>query len=334
MGDSQLYVDRINRILDPEHRELQPERGALGFGRANVRGVNAETREVEAVVSTAEIDRYGEAIAEDAWTPATIAEFMRNPVLLAGHQHASDSGSPTVIGHWLSLKRVPGAGLVGVARFADTPLADEWFQLFVQGALRAFSVGFIAREWEMREAEIKGGKGKQRVRTFTAVDLLEISAVAIPANASALVRAAGVGQVLSPGGGDDKGGGKSAADDAGDAGGGSGGGPSNRKLRAMIHREVKPVVRDLISAEFRRVINVAACGGEFRLLCQEMATAYGYEMRGLINAARGGGGDAMDHIDPEASIDDLAGARPGPGSGGLTGEEEALIGQLREMLAV
>jgi hypothetical protein len=48
------------------------------------------------------------------------------------------------------------------------------------------SVGFITHAFEMREMEFDGST--QRVRVFTDVELIEISAVAIPANRESLIR--------------------------------------------------------------------------------------------------------------------------------------------------
>src|SRR5690606_1591687 len=118
----------------------------------------------------------------------SIEAFMDNPVLIAGHTYVGLSGEPTVIGNWTKVW-VSQDGLEGIAEFdAELKLAQDYFGLYQRGRMKAVSVGFIAIEWIMRELD--QGDRKQRVRAFTKVELLEISAVAIPANRAALMRAA------------------------------------------------------------------------------------------------------------------------------------------------
>ena len=59
--------------------------------------------------------------------------------------------------------------------------SDEAYQLVAEGYLRAVSVGFRPLEWE----PMPDGRGTR----FTSVELLEISLVSVPANASALLAA-------------------------------------------------------------------------------------------------------------------------------------------------
>lgn len=182
-----LYIPQT-RILDPRDTSLVPEAGALGFARGVVRQVNEAERTVELVISSGEVDRYGEIVDPKAFDAETVNGFMANPVMLAGHRHIGFNGEPTIVGHWLSIKR-EGNLTVGVAKLATTPLAQTYWQLILDGSLRACSIGFIVREWEMRE--VGAGKEKLRVRVFTKIELVEISLVAVPANREALLKAAG-----------------------------------------------------------------------------------------------------------------------------------------------
>jgi len=111
-----------------------------------------------------------------------------NPVLIAGHTYVGPGGEATVIGSWLEVK-ITREGLLARARFANTPLAEEYFSLYKDGHMKAFSVGWITRAFEMRDTKLPDGTNK-RIRWFTKVELIEISAVAIPANRESLVRAA------------------------------------------------------------------------------------------------------------------------------------------------
>ncbi|MEM1445154.1 MAG: HK97 family phage prohead protease [Planctomycetota bacterium] len=187
----QKYLDAASRLLDPRHREIEPASGDLGFSLGQVRSVNEEQRTIEALVSTPAVDRYEEIVepkAFEAWLPV----FEANPVFVAGHTYSGWNGEPTVLGSWKDMK-VTEEGLVGVAEFDDEdPLARRHWNLYRKRHMRAFSVGWLTHSWEIREFELAPGVTK-KLRVFTEVELIEISAVSIPANREALVRAAGIG---------------------------------------------------------------------------------------------------------------------------------------------
>ena len=185
-------------LLDPEQRGVEPREGQVGESLLRVKSVDEENRRVHFLCSTEEVDRYGEVISRDAWREA-IKPFMQNPVMLAGHAYNSADARPTVIGSWVKLW-LTDAGLEGIAEFARTPLAEEYWELYREGHMRAVSVGFLVGAYEMKLLEIDGSQ--QSVRVFTRVTLLEISAVAVPANASALARKA-LGELRSRGAADD-----------------------------------------------------------------------------------------------------------------------------------
>lgn len=132
--------------------------------------------DLQAVASTASIDRDGEKILPTAFQ-GRIETFRANPVLMANHLHRSDSGRPTIIGSAENLE-VTESSLLFNPKFASTPLAQEWKTLFDEGHARAFSVGFIPIKGEMIDDTF----------THTEVELLEISAVSVPSNREALMR--------------------------------------------------------------------------------------------------------------------------------------------------
>lgn len=110
------------------------------------------------------------------WLPT----FMQNPVFVAGHLYLAPDGKSTVIGRWLDLQ-ITQDGLEGTAKFlADDELGDNYWKRYSQSMQSAVSVGWITHAYEMRELQIDGKK--QMVRVFTEVELIEISAVVIPAN--------------------------------------------------------------------------------------------------------------------------------------------------------
>lgn len=175
-------------LLDPAHRDVEPRQGQIGHASMQLKAVDENARQVRFLCSTGQIDRYGEIVDPQA-LEAAIPGFMRNPVFVAGHVYTTPDGAPTVIGHWVKLW-ISSEGLEGIAQIDDEdPLAMRYWNHFRKGNMRAVSIGFLTRGWEMREMKLEDGQSR-RVRVFTEIDLLEISAVTIPANPAALMRAA------------------------------------------------------------------------------------------------------------------------------------------------
>lgn len=195
MNLDELYLDPATRLLNPLRRDLEPEAGALGYslGLVNAKGIDAAKRRVPATCSTASEDRYGERVLPSAFRD--LSHFLRNPKLIAGHVYSTPTGQPTSIGHWEDMRATDEA-LTGIAQFLPEgdALADAWWFRFAHGAQRSFSVGWLTHKWEMRRVE---GTDKYQ-RVFTEVELIEISAVEIPANRDALIRAASAAGRLMP----------------------------------------------------------------------------------------------------------------------------------------
>lgn len=119
-----------------------------------------------ALGSTPDVDRDGDIIDP---LGINIANFEKNPQLLWSHDaHELPIGKVTKV-------KKTAAGLEFDAEFAvkENPFAKRVRDLFKGGFLNAFSIGFIPKD---RENE-----------TITKAELVEISAVNIPANANALL---------------------------------------------------------------------------------------------------------------------------------------------------
>jgi HK97 family phage prohead protease len=152
---------------------------------ASIKAVNAESRTVDAVASSPALDRDNEIVLPSAFVD-TLTSFKANPVILACHQHRLSNGSSPVIGSAAPESIViTDDALKFTLRFAATPLGDEYWTLYRDGHMRAFSIGFMPKAWEDRKDEKLGF-----IRTFTKVELYEISAVPVPANPDALVEMA------------------------------------------------------------------------------------------------------------------------------------------------
>jgi len=119
-----------------------------------------------AVASDETIDRQGESIPINKWD---LGHFEKNPVLQFGHDYHQ-----VPIGRAKNL-RVEGKKLMFEPEFQTvTQFGKEIKELFRKGFLKAWSVGFLPRY-----------KGKRLLGN----ELLEISAVPVPANPEALTMA-------------------------------------------------------------------------------------------------------------------------------------------------
>ena len=129
------------------------------------------------VVSTDQVDRHGDTVSPEGWR---LDEYRRNPVVLWAH----DYGQPP-IGRAEALWK-NGRELLAEVRFAPTFFAQEVEGLYRQGFQWAVSVGFRPVRFEERR-DLRSGAflGIQ----FLEQELLEISAVPVPANSQALLTA-------------------------------------------------------------------------------------------------------------------------------------------------
>lgn len=202
------YIDAENRLLNPYALDIEPSDGDRAFvtGYVEAKGVDEGGRAVSGMASTENVDRYEEIIKAQAYED-WLGTFMDNPQFLASHKMAGfDAAQATNIGQWTEVQVRESVGLWGTAKFLEPgdALADSYWERYRQRAMRAFSVGGIVHEWEMTEFEMAPGV-KKRLRVITNFELMEISAVTVPANREALIRvasAAAAGGVAKIGGTD------------------------------------------------------------------------------------------------------------------------------------
>ena len=151
-------------------------RRSFGISRSFDRKEAEKSRTVPFVFSTGETDRHGTRLNMDGWD---LTGFRKNGVALYMHKMHSDNPD-MVIG---SARAWVEAGmLVGTITFEPAsinPVAEKVFQKVLNGTLKAVSVGFI---------EIGRGTYKDGVYHLSGQELLEISIVAVPSNASAVAR--------------------------------------------------------------------------------------------------------------------------------------------------
>jgi len=156
---------------------------------AKVKGFN-KAGNLVALASTENEDRHGEIVAKSAMAGA-IPSFMKNPVILPGHEHTLEGGGVPTIGKVISADPDAKGGTEIEVEFAPksvTPLGPQYRKAYELGFLNAFSIGFIPLKNERR----KSGDDDESagVFTHTEIDLLEISAVAVGSNRESLQLAA------------------------------------------------------------------------------------------------------------------------------------------------
>ncbi len=128
------------------------------------------------VVSTGDVDRHGDVIVPQGWR---LEAYRRNPVFLWAHDYARP-----VIGRSLAVWQ-ESQGLLARMEFAPTAFAQEVALLYRDSYQRGVSVGFKPLAYEERRHENTGAFLGIR---FLEQELLEVSAVPVPANRSALRR--------------------------------------------------------------------------------------------------------------------------------------------------
>jgi phage head maturation protease len=147
---------------------------------------NAEAATLDFVASTATLDRYHEVIEPAGWR---LESYRRNPVFQNAHNYGDILFT---LGKALTTE-VRGVGdgqaLCQRIQFATevNPVARIAYGLYKGGFLNAVSVGFIPLRWEdggNTPASAQAGAAPRR--RYLEQELLEVSAVAIPANPDAL----------------------------------------------------------------------------------------------------------------------------------------------------
>lgn len=143
--------------------------------QVDVKEVNKENFTLEAVFSTENQDRHREVVKQNF----DLKQFKANPVLLNSHNY---DDATEVIGKIQPIA-VKDGKLQGKIKFAvsENPKAKIIFDLYAGGFLNAFSIGFIPLEFNEKDSFI-----------IDKSELLEVSAVSVPANAYALAKSKGI----------------------------------------------------------------------------------------------------------------------------------------------
>lgn len=120
---------------------------------------------ISGYANTVSKDRYGDVIPSSAWNELALANYRKNPIILAYHNHSAPVGVATEL--------MPDAmGLKITAKISTA--AKEVYQLVKEGVLRCFSVGFIVKDAEYDQVT--------DIFVIKELELLEVSVVSVPAN--------------------------------------------------------------------------------------------------------------------------------------------------------
>jgi HK97 family phage prohead protease len=153
-------------------------------GRSTARSVTPGERLLEVTITTRDRDREGDIVEPSG---LDFEAFLQNPVVLWAH----DLGAPPV-GRVRSV-RVLDERVDATVQFADTLQGREVFELYRQGFLNAWSIGFLPRTWQPLPREDEDPRPGFHI---TAAEVVELSAVPVPANPAALTRALAAGRIV------------------------------------------------------------------------------------------------------------------------------------------
>ena len=132
---------------------------------------NSETGvlSVEGYANTTTKDRMGDIILEEAWAKGGLDNYLKNPIVLAFHDHTKPIGQ--VVNYGISNK-----GFHVVAEISKA--AGDVYTLIKEGILKAFSVGF-----RVKDADYDSTTDLFVIKDL---ELLELSVVSVPANADTI----------------------------------------------------------------------------------------------------------------------------------------------------
>lgn len=150
--------------------------GAWTMTGSKVLSINEAERTLDAIMTTTAKDRQGDRVSARG---LDFTNFMRNPVVLWNHDQKQEP-----IGKVLSINKEDGQ-IIGRVQFADTERGNGVFKLYKGGYLNAWSIGFITKDAQ------PNGKGDDIMES----EMVELSAVPIPANPEAITRACSEGVV-------------------------------------------------------------------------------------------------------------------------------------------
>jgi len=195
LGLEQFRAEETNRKKEDDELLLQTDdednRVVLLSAVPTVRALGGDdSRLIEFIITDESVDRMADTIATKGWD---IKAWKKNPVVLWAHSHYDPPvGRGESIEVDKTLKQIRS-----ICEFTPrdlNPLGYMVYQMYKQKFLNATSVGFKPKEYSwVTEAE-DAERAKRGGINFLKQELLEYSAVPVPANPNALAiaRSAGI----------------------------------------------------------------------------------------------------------------------------------------------
>jgi hypothetical protein len=149
-----------------------------------LRGIDEKNRTIDFVASTEAVDRYHDILRVRGFQTEN---YLKNPVFLWAHKSSEPPIGKTIK---LWTESLPAPALIQRVQFCDKAtydFADMIFNLYKSKFLNAVSVGFIplSAPTPILDADGRSTGGYE----FTSMELLELSAVPLPANPECVSRA-------------------------------------------------------------------------------------------------------------------------------------------------
>lgn len=125
----------------------------------------ADSLVIEGYANTVDKDRHSDIIVQEAWTKGGLDNYIKNPIILAFHDHTKPIGM--MVDYFIDSK-----GFKIVAEVSKA--AGNVYDLIKEGILRAFSVGFMVKDADYDP--------NTDIFVIKDLELFEVSVVSVPAN--------------------------------------------------------------------------------------------------------------------------------------------------------
>jgi HK97 family phage prohead protease len=154
------------------------------------KGGGKSDRSLTFTISTATVDRQSDTVSLDGWD---FENYLKNPVMLWAHDysHLPIAAASKVWKYGTKIKA--SVDFVPADMPVIGPFAEAVFQMYKGGFLNATSVGFLPKKWKWAEDD-----ARPYGIDFSEQELLEFSAVPVPANPEALLEAKSTGIDIEP----------------------------------------------------------------------------------------------------------------------------------------
>ena len=149
--------------------------------QAEIKSINDKDFTAEIFISDGSVDRHGDIVEPEAIIDGK-KNFMKNPVLINSHNYGDVNN---ILGKFKEIS-IDGKKVSAKVEYfvgQGNPAAD-WAFACAKNKVAAFSIGFMAKEYEV----MKDKAGNSTGYKFKALELLEVSQVAVPANPHALIK--------------------------------------------------------------------------------------------------------------------------------------------------